>query len=437
MVNECDKLVNSIKRTVETLQMREQARSKTLESARVITRSFLKQGELQALQTRLEKLDSRIRINTASAMQKKHNSSIVKQLVRIETAQRRMEVEGSSKLDAIIRDIANFTKQKEESGEIGLERQITGLQSLSLNLGSLQKEQVICSKQVKILESLYFTVLRRRWYDKAFYIRGILAVRNKRTNEWIFDPEQTHFSSWLASDSRNNGLFTSHAEFSEELRDIDYAINVPMAPVFDSEVSPQYDNLRDRIRNRCSDLLIVDDVPHPFYLSHNVDFLHRTVRDFLRDYHDQLKSNLVWSFSPLLSLSKIWLALLKGLPVTDFRDRATANTIIGITDEIRYYARELEKRGSEDDEIPLIRLLDELDKTNCRHSATSVTNNHWTNARDSQYPESGQCNWIALTVQARLVTYARTKLNSDPRLLHKRGRSLLDYALRPRRVTSI
>jgi len=61
MVSECEKLVGALRKAINTLTIRSSSRSQTLESARVYARSFLKQGELQALQSRLDSLDTRIR----------------------------------------------------------------------------------------------------------------------------------------------------------------------------------------------------------------------------------------------------------------------------------------------------------------------------------------------------------------------------------------
>jgi hypothetical protein len=232
------------------------------------------------------------------------------------------------------------------------------------------------------------------------------------------------------------------ALLEEERKDSDYAIDAPIKPISDAEVEPRYSALKDRIRNRCSDLLIVDDEPHPVFLSHSVGFIHRTVRDFLRDYDKQLKICLVKEFDPLVSLSRICLSLLKALPVANFRDRDSANKVIGLTDELLYYAREVEKRSKLQEEAPLVCLLDQLDKVNSYHARN--ISNHWTHARDSpaprgleEYYEGGQCNFLALAVQARLVKYVRAKVQANPCNMQKRGRPLLDYALRPRRITPI
>lgn len=47
--------------------------------------------------------------------------------------------------------------------------------------------------------------------------------------------------------------------------------------------------MESRIQNRCGDLLVVSDTSHPIFLRSPVDFLYRTVRDFLLDcYYKRL-----------------------------------------------------------------------------------------------------------------------------------------------------
>jgi hypothetical protein len=77
MVSECEKLVGELQKTIRTLTIRPDPRSKTMESMRVYTRSFLKQGELQALQARLNSLDERIRKSIESSIARfVHTSSL-------------------------------------------------------------------------------------------------------------------------------------------------------------------------------------------------------------------------------------------------------------------------------------------------------------------------------------------------------------------------
>ncbi|KAH8759553.1 hypothetical protein F5882DRAFT_479407 [Hyaloscypha sp. PMI_1271] len=658
-------------------------------------------------------LDERIRRNIENAMQKEQNSSVMAKLAEIEASHKKMDIQDGSTLNLIREDILHLTRQTQHNSEMRAAAQAAQLASLKTKLDILQIEQSTCTRQIKVLESLYFPELRRRWYQ--------IRKADQRSNEWIYDPQHTSFVSWLESQKKGNGLFyntgrpgsgkstlmkfvyenqrttqglekwagtaklytasyyfwnqgtemqksgiglfqsllyqilksapdlitsvcqdrldhevwemedlndifkqiarhpklnakfcffvdgldeydgeekdiikllqalsisrhikicassrpgrqyesflrsygrtfdiahftkgdmrryiethlqastnwrslvasdpacqdiineisaraggvwlwvslvtndiAKEAEKNEEVatlrkivdefpddlhdyferiikripklhreemaqtflvvveelhplplytfallekerKDSDYAIDAPIKPISDAEVEPRYSALKDRIRNRCSDLLIVDDEPHPVFLSHSVDFLHRTVREFLRDYDKQLKICLVKEFDPLVSLSRICLSLLKALPVANFRDRDSANKVIGLTDELLYYAREVEKRSKLQEEAPLVCLLDQLDKVNSYHARN--ISNHWTHARDSptprgleEYYEGGQCNFLALAVQARLVKYVRAKVQANPCNMQKRGRPLLDYALRPRRITPI
>lgn len=231
---------------------------------------------------------------------------------------------------------------------------------------------------------------------------------------------------------------------ARERRQPGYTLHTPIQSTSDESLKPYYPIWQARIHNRCSDLLVVDQSPHPLFLTHVVDFFHRTVREFLRDcYHNELHEFLKTSFDPLVALCQICLALLKSVPVDNFRNPVSVNQIIGITDELLYYAREVEKTCSREEEDNLVAILDSLDAVNSHHAKPAMKN-HWTHARDSpsgraldDYKEGGHCNFLALAVQARLVKYVRVKLESEPRKLYKSGRPLLDYALRPLRNTPV
>ena len=225
-----------------------------------------------------------------------------------------------------------------------------------------------------------------------------------------------------------------------------YAISAPIDPIIPQELEAVDQNWRSRLENRCRDLLVVDDGDHPTFLLHPVDFLHRTVREFLRDnYSDNLRREIPANsdFQPLISLCRMMLYLLKGLPIVELRNKVSITRLIKIVDELLYYAHEVEKRD-ESRECPhaLVSVLDEMDKVNSQHARGM--RNHWTHVRDSprtrgydEYREGGHCNFMALMVQSRLVKYVRTRLESEPKRIKKAGRPLLDYALRPRRVTPI
>lgn len=242
----------------------------------------------------------------------------------------------------------------------------------------------------------------------------------------------------------------------KELSDPDYAMKATTSSLDPRDVRKIEKNWKERLYNRCGDLFVVEDGPHPNFLDCPVDFLHRTVRDFLQDcYLENLKAELKSSFNPSLSLCRVMLYFLKKHPErAGFRakDKKSINSIINVVDQVLYYAREAERYAGIANST-LNAILDEVDEVvSAIHpqsprgtlSRLINTENHWTCARDSprargldKYDEGGNCNYLALTVQARIVTYVRAKLAANPGRLRKPGRPLLDYALRPYRITPL
>ncbi|KAK4201018.1 hypothetical protein QBC40DRAFT_348184 [Triangularia verruculosa] len=159
-----------------------------------------------------------------------------------------------------------------------------------------------------------------------------------------------------------------------------YAMKAPISPLVGlaaDEVKVQ----KDRLHNRCSDLLIVDDGPHPVFLDHPVDFLHRTVRDYLRDCHYQQLTDILKSqFQPLVSLGHMMLFLLKGLPPINIQKPTQITRLIQIVDELLYYAHEAEKLDGSTTS-PLAPILDEMDRV-CTFFTAASMRYHWTHLRD-------------------------------------------------------
>ncbi|KAF2849617.1 hypothetical protein T440DRAFT_499542 [Plenodomus tracheiphilus IPT5] len=709
MVKECKRLAADLEHAIKALRIRE-GRSNILEVGRVAFQTVWKQKDIDALRTRLENLDRRLRSSVENILQNEQHSTVSAKLDAIRKAQESMEINYDAKLDVIQKEIIRTLKQERLNNTTS---QVAQLASLKTKLDTLEKEQHRCLRQNKIIKSLHFPVISKRW--------STIPTADQFSNEWIFDTTLTTFKNWLESSAHNDntycitgragsgkstlmkfasesshtqdvllrwasparlctasfyfwnqgyemqknqiGLFqsliyqilksaptlvqmvcpehldhedwsieelkaafkriaaqtdlevrycffidgldeyngpeeeiievlkflslsnsikicastrprsvfetffskssrrfdianftkndmTSHvrrelhgnekfqilekenpqckeilgliadlaqgvwlwvflvtrdiriavnrdegvdmlrkivhqfpadleryfkriiesvrpqyleemsqiflitvdelqplplyafALLEEERKDPSYAINAPIRPVQEAQILEKYPVWKSLVQNRCSDLLLVDDDPHPLFLSHSVDFLHRTVRDFLQDnYYSKLTENLKSDFDSTASLAKICLAMLKSLPGVDFGSTSSRNKIIGLTDELLYYAHETEKR-SESSESTLIPVLDELDRVNSFYSRG--VRNHWTQARDSvaargldEYREGDTYNFLALTIQARLVKYVRHKLDCDSRVMKKGGRPLLDYALRPRRATAV
>lgn len=68
MANECENVATEIRKVIKDLRVRQGARSKTLESGRVVIQGLLKRGDIERLRGRLESLDQRIRLNIKYAL---------------------------------------------------------------------------------------------------------------------------------------------------------------------------------------------------------------------------------------------------------------------------------------------------------------------------------------------------------------------------------
>lgn len=238
----------------------------------------------------------------------------------------------------------------------------------------------------------------------------------------------------------------------EEARDPHFAIVGSISPLGFDEARQYYEKWRILLNSRCRDLLQVTDIGEqrtaiqdaftntyryvPF-MYYQVDFLHRTVRDFLRNNnYEYLRRKAGSEFDATASLCDITLALAKSIPASPHQE-SLQNPLFCTVDEIMYYSHELDIRGQYRGSA----ILDELDTVMITHARAWGFGKHWTNVREvpsnSKFLEEyGQNTFLGLAIQSNLVHYVTEKLGANPALLaSKRGRPLLDYALRPRRRT--
>ncbi|KAJ4059318.1 hypothetical protein NW763_006751 [Fusarium oxysporum] len=151
-----------------------------------------------------------------------------------------------------------------------------------------------------------------------------------------------------------------------ELEDEDYALKEQIGPLEATTISRVGNEWKDKIHRRCSDLLVVDSCEHPVFLEQPVDFLHRTVRDFLRDqYIHQLEKVLNARFVPPISLCRIFLFFLKKQHQHNLNTKQY-NSMIGLVDELLYYAREAENHEVYKYQhlSPVADILDQVDAVN-------------------------------------------------------------------------
>ncbi|KAL9118898.1 MAG: hypothetical protein Q9187_004547 [Circinaria calcarea] len=227
----------------------------------------------------------------------------------------------------------------------------------------------------------------------------------------------------------------------KEEEDSGYALKGALEPLSENELFKIYEEVRERLNFLCKDLLEVNKVVMDgSFVDYRVDFLHRTVRDFLmtKDIHGQLLQRATddgtVDWNAYQSLCKAMLVRIKSIPLPRGL-QAGLNFVFTLVDELMFYAFMVEKELKAS-EANILEALDSVVETYAKVDMAD----HWTNARD---PPSGLCfeeegcnSFLALTIQARLQLYVTQKLDSTPKLMGaKRGRPLLDYALRPNLVT--
>ncbi|KAJ4012547.1 hypothetical protein NW752_008246 [Fusarium irregulare] len=213
----------------------------------------------------------------------------------------------------------------------------------------------------------------------------------------------------------------------EEIGDEDYAIKAAIAEIPPQKVAKVDEEWQVKIHERGRDLLVVNQCQHPIFLDRPVDFLHRTVRDFLKDqYYQKLQEmsrNAKYPrFIPPISLCRIMLFFLKKQPLLKESDnfKDGCNRMIGLVDELLYYARESENHEDcqETENLQVACILDEADAVNTKifMGADQDSGKHWTNIRDPPanqgldlYKEGGNNCWIALAIQAGLVKYRENR----------------------------
>lgn len=71
--------------------------------------------------------------------------------------------------------------------------------SLKMKLKALEREHKTSLQYVRVIDSLYFPEVRRRFFQ--------IPLADQLSNEWIFDSKATTFIPWLESDAPGDRLF--------------------------------------------------------------------------------------------------------------------------------------------------------------------------------------------------------------------------------------
>lgn len=224
-----------------------------------------------------------------------------------------------------------------------------------------------------------------------------------------------------------------------EMEDPDYVLKrLNMVPITDAEAEKQKIKAEHSINAWCRDLLevrterpdLADSTEDVAFLRHRVDFLHRTVRDFLllKDIQDMLDAHIKSEFSPWLSLVRVHLFEAKSLSNrTDgiFQMRHFVN----VAREVMLCARKCEIHTS----ASPVALVDELDRVGCHFREMARTESgqtlwHWTRASSPRHE-----SFMTYAMSFELTLYIRQTFAQTPRELELAAPStLLGFAFKNR-----
>ncbi|KAI0432418.1 hypothetical protein F5Y09DRAFT_353517 [Xylaria sp. FL1042] len=226
----------------------------------------------------------------------------------------------------------------------------------------------------------------------------------------------------------------------------DYALELSPNELLELNSQEVQNRTKIRLNARCRDLLeVVHYGTDHSFTSCKVEFLHRTVRDFFveNDFLSDMMKSRETNFDSQISLCRIMLALVQILHASRL-GQSDPNTLFDLVDSLMYYVRQIEidfissersiSELKDNRRINIVhKLLDEVDRVNT--ASMPSRNIHWTNIRDpprGMYQEYMKKTFLASTIEARLLLYVTAQLDAHPEYIRKKkGRPLLDYALRP------
>lgn len=233
-----------------------------------------------------------------------------------------------------------------------------------------------------------------------------------------------------------------------------YAVEMGLESISKDSLKAKFMDLEQQVNARGGDLLYISPLEDDF-LQFQVDFLHRTVRDFFLETNvmDEIKvSEEAKTFNALPSLCGIMLAMSKTIPYPHDILQVDFNQVFQYADGLMHYAWRVENdyiHGPEEVAASSWKHLSTLERTFKCLDALDDTNTqrlnrdgvHWTNRKDAprgHFKESNKKTFLAATIQARLYLYVQHKvMESSSHIRNKGGRPLLDYALRPTMITTI
>ncbi|KAL5091206.1 hypothetical protein Trisim1_003178 [Trichoderma cf. simile WF8] len=219
----------------------------------------------------------------------------------------------------------------------------------------------------------------------------------------------------VAMGSRSPLPLMIYSFLDEDFENQNFALQIPVKQMPMVEVVRRQDQLRRRLNGRCKGLLEVcrnsNEGP---YMGHRVDFLHRTVRDFLRtkEMSDFLAEKAGDHGGPNTLVFKSFVPLIKSIPWEEV-DVSEGGLLSRMLGDAMHYAYKAELESGE----PQVDLLDDLHRTLKFYATTTGKPIPWY--KDCYTPSDDGTGYapcqtfLEFAIQNGLCLYVRDQLRRE------------------------
>jgi hypothetical protein len=225
-----------------------------------------------------------------------------------------------------------------------------------------------------------------------------------------------------------------------ERKDPNFALGESFPPLTPEDVNRICDSWTPKLWSRCGDLLNVrTDDKADYLFRRRVEFLHRTVGDWLREHHHgALRKGASRNFDATTSLCRISFAFAR-LAIEMILSDCFPNWFIyewarmlirSLICDFGIYVLHLQDKEMDDVIFPYIAALDSI--LSRRLTVTVAPRDVWDiwrlfhNTIADPYP-----SFLGVVIDLGLSRYAQDILLKDPHMLKKSGRPLLSYSVWP------
>ncbi|KAI0535893.1 hypothetical protein GGR58DRAFT_421940 [Xylaria digitata] len=200
------------------------------------------------------------------------------------------------------------------------------------------------------------------------------------------------------------------------------------------ELEQIYASWQPRLQNRCRDLMRLTrnrDLLNRCE-QYEVDFLHRTVKDFLQEHYvGELRALVSTEFNVSACLSHLTFMLIEQVQLS--RASMPDDSLGFLINRLMYYIRDMQDAEERKQQPPYhFKLLDTFDSMMGRLLDLSGATNHGNTYTSWVQLVSGEdIGFTHLTVQLRLRRYSLYRLQAQKKWSHKKASIYIWYALQP------